>query len=188
MSDRIATLITERLVLRPPSPADLEDLVQLFADPDATHFVLNGKTLPRTHVAHMLENMLNEARHGSVHPNWIPGVPGSLIMVRPDTQDFVGIAVLRMLAPDLAAAIGDVPSPAIEAGYILAKPFWGQGLATEAARALVAHGTSLKSKEHVVAVADAKNTASHHVLEKVGFHVRREFDYRDMHMNYWTLA
>jgi RimJ/RimL family protein N-acetyltransferase len=39
---RIPTLTTERLVLRPPTPGDLEDLTQLFADPEVTHFVVHG--------------------------------------------------------------------------------------------------------------------------------------------------
>ena len=184
---RIPTLVTSRLVLRPPSPADLDDLTALFGDPDAMHFVGNGKTFPAVQVAHMLESMLSEARHGSVHPDWMPGVPGSLVMIELGTQKFVGMSVLRMLAPDLSAVIGDAPKPAIEAGYILAKDFWGMGLATEAAQALVKYGIELAGKEHIIAVADVKNTASHHVLEKAGFGLVKEFDYREMRMNYWVL-
>lgn len=185
---RIPTLVTDRLVLRPPSPADLDELAELFGDAEAMHFVGHGKTFPRTQVAHMLESMLAEARHGSPHPSWTPGVPGSLVIVHRETQDFVGMAVLRMLAVDLAAAIGGCPDPAIEAGYILLKPFWGKGMATEAARELVRYGAERFGKEHVIAVADVGNTDSHRVLQKAGFTCQKEFDYRDMRMNYWTLA
>jgi RimJ/RimL family protein N-acetyltransferase len=184
---RIPTLVTPRLILRPPSPADLADLTALFGDADAMHFVGQGKTFPPVQVAHMLETMLSEARHGSAHPDWMPGVPGGLVMIESGTQEFVGMSVLRMLAPDLAAAVGDTPKPAIEAGYILGKDFWGKGLATEAAQALVRYGVGLAGKERVIAVADVKNTASHHVLEKAGFGLVKEFDYREMRMNYWVL-
>lgn len=185
---RIPTLVTERLVLRPPSPGDLEDLAQLFGDLEVVQFVTQGRALPPTQVAHMLETMLAEARHGSAHPQWVSGVPGSLAIVHRETQEFVGMAVLRMLAPDLAAAIGGCPEPAVEAGYILAKRFWGQGRATEAAKALVAYGEALVGREHVMAVADVGNTVSHGVLRKAGFTMQKEFDYRDMRMNYWTLS
>jgi RimJ/RimL family protein N-acetyltransferase len=184
---RIATLVTDRLVLRPPSPGDLDDLVSLFGDLAAMRFVGHGKTFSKTQVAHMHETMLAEARHGSTHPSWVAGVPGSLVIVRRETLEFAGMAVLRMLAPDLAAAIGECPDPAVEAGYILMPEFWGQGLATEAARELVRYGVEVAGKDHVIAVADVGNTDSHKVLRKAGFEFRKEYDYRDMRMNYWTL-
>jgi RimJ/RimL family protein N-acetyltransferase len=185
---RVPTLLTERLVLRPASPGDLEDLTALFGDPEVMHFVGRGKTLTRTQVAHMLEGMLAEARHGSTNPSWVTGTPGLLVMIRPDTQEFLGMCVLRMLAADLIAAIGECPDPAIEAGYMLAREYWGQGYATEVARELARYGATLAGKEHVVAIADVENAVSHGVLRKAGFEVRKEFDYREMRMNYWTLA
>jgi RimJ/RimL family protein N-acetyltransferase len=184
---RIPTLATSRLVLRPISPGDLADVAALFGDAEVSHFVLNGKTLSPTQVALMMETMLAEARHGSAHPSWVPGLAGWLVMIRPDTQQFVGLATLRLLPADLAAAIGNCPEPVIEVGYILAKEFWGQGLATEAAKELTRYGVDLVGREHVVAVAHLGNEASHSVLRKVGFVKQGEYDYRDMRMNYWTL-
>ena len=138
----------------------------------------------------MLETALAEARHGSSHPSPVAGIPGTLVIVRRSEGggEFAGMGVLRMLAPDMAAAIGGYPEPAIEMGYIFAKKFWGQGLATEAARELVRYGVQVVGKEQVIAVADVANTVSHRVLEKVGFACVKEFDYRDMRMNYWTLG
>lgn len=184
---RIATLATDRLVLRPPSPGDLDDLASLFGDAEVVQFVTQGKALPRAQVGHMLESMLAEARHGSAHPSWVPGIPGTLIMIERETQNFVGMAVLRMLAADLAAAIGECPEPAVEAGYILARESWGKGFATEAARELVRYGIEVAGKEHVIAVADVGNTGSHGVLRKVGFVLQKEYDYRDIRMNFWRL-
>jgi ribosomal-protein-alanine N-acetyltransferase len=184
---RIPTLTTERLVMRPPSPGDLEDLAALFGDSDVMHFVGHGKTFSATQVAHMMEGMLTEARHGSLHPSYVPGVAGSLVIVKPDTQEVIGIGVLRMLAPDLTAAIAECPDPALEVGYLLSRESWGKGYATEVAKEMVRYGVALVGKEHVVAVADVGNTASHAVLRKAGFAVRKELDYRDMRMNYWEL-
>jgi len=57
----------------------------------------------------------------------------------------------------------------IELGYLLARKFWGKGLATEAAAACLKYGfEELKFKE-VIAMTDLENVASQKVLEKIGF-------------------
>lgn len=53
-------------------------------------------------------------------------------------------------------------------GYRLRRAFWGQGLATEGARAMVAHAFSVPGVERVVASTMATNTRSRAVLEKAG--------------------
>jgi RimJ/RimL family protein N-acetyltransferase len=60
----------------------------------------------------------------------------------------------------------------VEIGYVLARPFWGQGYVTEAAQALVEWALSQPEIYRVWAVCDVQNTASAKVLEKLG--MRRE--------------
>jgi RimJ/RimL family protein N-acetyltransferase len=55
-----------------------------------------------------------------------------------------------------------------EVGYVLARPFWGRGLATEAVRPVVAWALAEPSIYRVWAVCDAENLASARVLEKAG--------------------
>jgi RimJ/RimL family protein N-acetyltransferase len=57
----------------------------------------------------------------------------------------------------------------IEVGYTLGRAWWGQGYATEAARACVDLAFGTVGLDTVIAVADAANPASAHVLEKLGF-------------------
>jgi [ribosomal protein S5]-alanine N-acetyltransferase len=60
-----------------------------------------------------------------------------------------------------------------ELGYSIARPWWGRGLATEAARAVVdATFGALPEFARMRAMADARNAASLRVLEKIG--MRRE--------------
>ncbi len=63
--------------------------------------------------------------------------------------------------------------PEIELAYRLAKPYWGKGYATEAARAWVAHGFEELGLERILAEAHRDNTASRRVLEKVGMRYER---------------
>lgn len=57
----------------------------------------------------------------------------------------------------------------IELGYLLAPAFWGKGLATEAATALVDTIFSVTAADSVVANTRVINGASRRVLEKCGF-------------------
>jgi ribosomal-protein-alanine N-acetyltransferase len=57
-------------------------------------------------------------------------------------------------------------------GYDLARAYWGQGIMTEAIRAIVAFGFEHMGLNRIEADADARNPTSGRVLEKVGF--RRE--------------
>ena len=57
----------------------------------------------------------------------------------------------------------------LEIGYWLGVPFWGNGYATEAARALIDHAFGDHDYEALVAGARISNPASRRVLEKCGF-------------------
>ena len=65
---------------------------------------------------------------------------------------------------------GDIPMPeeAVLAFY-LARQYWGQGLATESARAFVEFGFATFGLRKIVASAQAENRASIRILEKLNF-------------------
>ncbi len=56
----------------------------------------------------------------------------------------------------------------IEIGYWLAPDYWGKGLATEAAQAVMRYGRERLGLRQIVAVAHPENKASIRVLEKIG--------------------
>lgn len=62
-------------------------------------------------------------------------------------------------------------SGVVELGYWIGVPFWGQGFATEAARAAVDHGFRDRSLEVIFADHLTRNPASHRVMEKLGMTV-----------------
>jgi RimJ/RimL family protein N-acetyltransferase len=53
-------------------------------------------------------------------------------------------------------------------GYVLARPSWGNGYATEAAGALLRYGFDELGLATISATCDPDNTASATVLEKIG--------------------
>jgi [ribosomal protein S5]-alanine N-acetyltransferase len=60
-------------------------------------------------------------------------------------------------------------SPRAEIGYWLAKPFWGRGLMTTAARAVCRHGFAAMGLAKITAHVFSWNDASARVLLKCGF-------------------
>ena len=65
-----------------------------------------------------------------------------------------------------------------EIGWWLARAWWGQGLATEAACAALRDGFERAGLEKIVAVALPANRASIHVMEKLGMKFEREMIHR----------
>lgn len=58
---------------------------------------------------------------------------------------------------------------AVEIGYWLGKSWWGQGLATEAARALMDHAFQQPGVRRITCGHFVDNPASRRVIEKLGF-------------------
>jgi RimJ/RimL family protein N-acetyltransferase len=66
-------------------------------------------------------------------------------------------------------------SPALEIGWRLARPFWGRGYATEAARLALEVG--LEVADSVVSFTAVCNERSWHVMERLGMHREGTFDH-----------
>jgi RimJ/RimL family protein N-acetyltransferase len=88
-----------------------------------------------------------------------------------------GRAILKAIAPkDRPAALIGVASlhptessDEAELGYWIARPLWGLGYGSEAARALVDHGFGETGLHRMVASYHLGNEASRRILEKLGF-------------------
>ncbi len=59
-------------------------------------------------------------------------------------------------------------TPAVEIGWRLARPFWGQGFAVEAARASLQFGFDQVRLTEIVAYANIRNGRSRQVMAKLG--------------------
>lgn len=56
----------------------------------------------------------------------------------------------------------------VEVNYLLAREYWGQGLATESAIAIANYGFETLQLERLVGIAKPENLASCRVMEKIG--------------------
>jgi ribosomal-protein-alanine N-acetyltransferase len=62
----------------------------------------------------------------------------------------------------------------VEVAYTIAHDFWGQGLATEAARAILQYGFKKLGLPRLICLIDHENEASKRVAEKIGMKFEKE--------------
>jgi RimJ/RimL family protein N-acetyltransferase len=79
-----------------------------------------------------------------------------------DEAPFIGCAGLLRVRDELPF------SPAVEVGWRLARPWWGRGLATEAARAAVAYAFEDLGLAQVLAYTARINERSRRLMERLG--------------------
>ena len=62
----------------------------------------------------------------------------------------------------------------MEVAYTIAQEYWGQGLGTEAAQAILNYGFEKLNLSRLISRIDADNIASQKVAEKIGMTFERE--------------
>jgi RimJ/RimL family protein N-acetyltransferase len=153
-------LETDRLVLRPFTPDDVDHLLALDNDPDVMRFINGGRPTSREAI---LERILPRLLHD--HPCF--GTRGYWAAQEKDTEVFLGWFEFRPLNEDKPAVV--------ELGYRLNKAAWGRGYATEGARALIDKGFTQFGVERVTANTMTVNRASRRVMEKSGLSFLRNY-------------
>jgi ribosomal-protein-alanine N-acetyltransferase len=76
----------------------------------------------------------------------------------------------------------------VEIGYAIAKKFWNQGLATEAAKALLEYAFANIKTDRITAVADPENVSSRRVMEKLGMKFVRIDDFYERKLAQYAIS
>ncbi len=76
----------------------------------------------------------------------------------------------------------------IEIGWWLVRSRWGQGFATEAAREAMRDAFERVGLERIVAIAQAANRASTHIMEKLGMKYERDTTHRGIDVVLYGVA
>lgn len=157
-------LETERLLLRRFTEQDVDNVVELDADPEVMRYITGGRPTPRAEV------------RDEVVPHWLAYYEryegyGFWAAVEKASGEFLGWFHFRP-HPDGARSDGSARD-GVELGYRLHRSAWGRGYATEGCRALIRKGFTELGVERVYAETMVVNVASWRVMEKAGLrHVR----------------
>jgi [ribosomal protein S5]-alanine N-acetyltransferase len=137
---------TARLVLKNFAESDIPELVPLIGAPEVAETTLR---IPHPYEErHAREFLLSQAKENELR---------LIIRLRSDGRLCGGIG----LHPDNQHQRAEI-------GYWIGVPFWGNGYATEAARAVVCYGFEQLKFNRISAAHFAGNAASGRVLQKIG--------------------
>ena len=148
----MTVLATPRLRLRPFTLADHAEHAQIYSDPEVMRYMPRGPmTPPEAHQASqaVLTHFID---HWTRYPFGVWAVTDNV------TGTLLGQCGLRFL-PEINE---------VEVLYLLARAYWGHGLASEAAQAALAYGFEQVGLERIIALTKPENTASRRVMEKLG--------------------
>jgi ribosomal-protein-alanine N-acetyltransferase len=144
-------LETMRLIIKPSSLANIDNVYTLFFDSDVMHYIGHGiKTRDETQ-ENLTRMIVQQEKYGFSFGDVYEKKSGY----------FVGRAGLMFSDKN------DDQSD-IEVGYALHKQFWQQGYATELTKALIAWAFAHLAINKLIAVVHPENLASRRVLEKAG--------------------
>jgi [ribosomal protein S5]-alanine N-acetyltransferase len=154
-------LETSRLLLREFRRDDTEALALVISDPETMRFY--PAPFDRAGVEQWIErNLRRYAQYG--HGLWG--------MVLKSTSELIGDCGLTF------QSVGDVDE--LEIGYHVRRDLWGQGLATEAARACRDYGFDRLSVERIISLIRPENVPSRRVAEKNGMKIWKETLHADL--------
>ncbi len=170
-------LETERLVLRRLTLDDVDALAEMYRDPEVRRYFPEGSlTLPETReeVEWIIDVYYRRFGYGLwatllKESGALIGRCGLLPWTALERAD--GSLVIQHVAEQPPEPEGSWID--VELAYLLARPYWGRGLATEAARAIVAFAFDELRLPRLICLFEPENTASRRVAEKVGMTFER---------------
>jgi ribosomal-protein-alanine N-acetyltransferase len=135
------------VVLRRAGPSDSQSLFQTACDPEVMRFVDWPSPKDPATVEANLQNALTDWKNHSEY-QWV---------------------ILERLTGECAGTISCRPKDhAADFGYFLSRRYWGKGLATEAAKAVVSWLASQPEIWRIWASVDTENARSRRLLARVG--------------------
>jgi RimJ/RimL family protein N-acetyltransferase len=147
----IIVITTPRLILREWRDGDSDAFAAMFGEPEVMEFFLPVKDRAEIDgfVARIKQHF---AAYGFGW--WVAELPGVAPFI-----GFVGLARVGFEAHF---------TPAVEIGWRLARRYWGQGYATEGAKAALAAGFTQLGLGEIVSFAVPANVRSWRVMERIG--------------------
>lgn len=153
-------LESERLLFRRLETSDFDALFELYRDPEMRRYFQEG-ALTAEETRGELMYFVNGG--DAAHPEL-----GLWAAIHKPTGAFVGRCGL------IPWVIGGILE--VEGAYMIAKPFWRQGLGTEAAIALVKYGFEQLRLPRIIATIVHGNIASERTAKKAGLRLERRVE------------
>ena len=147
----IAELRTERTLLRAWRDEDLEPFARLNADPEVMEW------FPSTLSGEQSNAAVRSIRERMESQGW-----GLWALEVPGVSPFCGFVGIQWVP------FAESFTPAVEIGWRIDRPWWGNGYVTESARACLDFGFNALGLDEIVSMTTTKNRRSRAVMERLG--------------------
>lgn len=160
---------TSRLILRYFTPDDINALFLILSDPEVMRYSIGGvKT--RSQTADFLDLILYFYHQHNF---------GLYALITKETKQLIGFSGLLPWTFE--------GKKEIEIGYRLARQFWNQGLATEAAIAVKNHAWQTLKIKQLFCLIDPENIRSIRVAKKLGMVYQKRIIFQSLNLNVYSL-
>lgn len=163
------TLSTERLLLRPFSDSDFDAYAAMCADPEVMRYLGDRGVLSREDAWRQMAMLVG---------HWELRGFGMWAVEERATSAFIGRVGLHF--PE--------GWPDREIGWALARPYWGEGFAFEAARAALAHAFDTLGWQRAISLIDPANQRSIRLAERLGERFEKEVQVRGHRVAMYSIA
>jgi RimJ/RimL family protein N-acetyltransferase len=167
VTDRLPTLVGDRVQLRWLTHEDSDALFDVFGDPEVVRYWSSPALEGRSAATALVDEIHEYRRAGSLF-QW--GV------ARSDDDFVIGTCTLASI---------DRQHQRAEIGFALRRDAWGQGLAAEALDLLIRHAFDEMGLHRLEADVDPENTSSLRLLSRRGFRDEGRMRQRWRHSGQW---
>ncbi|QUJ66224.1 GNAT family N-acetyltransferase [Photobacterium sp. GJ3] len=157
---------TSRLTLRKFIKEDHQQVIPLLMDPDFMAFSPTGS---------MSQQQAESRFEALVRAFSVKGI-GKLAVIETVSDELIGYCGIE--------SFPDKGQDAVELGYRLKTSARGKGYAEEASHAVLSFALQM-GYQHIIALVDLQNAASHHILLKLGFERREQGAYQGMPVQFY---
>ena len=144
-------LDTDRLLIRNWEKGDWEHFKPIASDPLMLRYIGDGRTWSKERTRNFVDRQIENYKKQKFC-RWK--------LVHKESNSLMGFCGLGYFGN----------TGEIEIGWWVAREFWGQGLASEAAAAVMRYGLDELAIKRLISVARPENLPSIRIMEKLGFH------------------
>ncbi len=166
------TLQTNRLLLRPLKPSDVEAFFAMNNNPNVNAYLRNPITTLQE-AEKYVQKIINEYMQNGI---------GRYAVILKENNRLIGFSGLKFRATEENGF-----SNFYDLGYRFAEEYWRKGFATEAAKAWLEYGFNEMNLSVIHACAVTDNVGSNAVLQKLGFELTNPYYVNNEPHNWYTL-